>query len=177
MNTRSYICLATSFTLLLLAGACRSDSGGSVVQKVKYDFGIGEKPEGYESLSDRVLTRLDAVAKTEMKRMNVEGRYGEVQFEDAQGLQGKYFKRVKFYESYQVLDAQSISRGSQGERGFVGYIQYTYRMKQGEKFATRTEAEAAPANISTDVTGKETYRYNFGPGGTWDGAPGEGTSR
>mgnify|MGYP003501498184 CR=1 FL=1 len=50
-------------------------------------------------------------------------------------------------------------------------------MKQGEKFPVRTEAEAAPANISTDVTGKETYRYSFGPGGTWDGAPGEGTSR
>jgi len=177
MKTRTYICFAASFALLLLAGACRSDSGGSVVEKVKYDFGIGEKPEGYESLSDRVLTRLDAVAKTEMKRMNVESRYGEVQFEDAQGLQGKYYKRVKFYESYQVLDAQSISRGSQGERGFVGYIQYTYRMKQGEKFPVRTEAEAAPANISTDVTGKETYRYNFGPGGTWDGAPGEGSAR
>lgn len=148
-----------------------------MVEKVKYDFGIGEKPEGYESVSDRVLTRLDAVGKTELKRMNVENRYGNIQFEDEKGLQGKYYKQVKLYESHQALEAVPVSRGSQGERGFVGYVQYAYRIMQGERFSTRTEAEAAPANIRTEITGKETYRYQFGPGAAWDGAPGELTSR
>ena len=176
MIIRSVIGILVGVSVAVFAVSCKSD-GGSVVEKVKYDFGIGEKPEGYESLSDRVMTRLDAVGKTELKRMNVAGRYGEVQFEDAQGLQGKFYKQVKEYESYQALEAVPISRGSQGERGYIGYVQYTYRIKQGERFSTRTEAEAAPANIRTDVTGKETYRYSFGPGGTWDGAPGEQTSR
>lgn len=176
MKNRKYI-VALGLICLMSLGVSCGTSGGSVVEKVKYDFGIGEKPEGYESLSDRVMTRLDAVAKTEMKRMNVAGRHGEVQFEEAQGLQGKYYKQVKEYESYQTLEAVPISRGSQGERGFIGYIQYTYRIMQGEKCSTRTEAEASPANIRTDVTGKETYRYSFGPGGTWDGAAGEKTSK
>ena len=176
MSIRSLVCFSLAACAALFVVSCQSDGPG-VVEKVKYDFGIGEKPEGYESLTDKVMTRLDAVAKTEMKRMNVAGRYGEVQFDGGQGLQGKYFKQVKEYESYQTLDVSPISHGSQGERGFVGFVQYLYRIKQSGKFATRTEAEAAPANIGTDVTGRETYRYTFGPGGTWDGAAGEKTSR
>ena len=178
MTIRGKVGLIGVLSLLAVTVSCQSGGGsGSVVEKVKYDFGIGEKPEGYESQGDRVATRLDAVGKTETKRMNVAGRYGDIQFEDEQGLKGKYYKQVKEYESYQALEAVPISRGSQGERGYIGYVQYTFRVMQGGRFSTRAEAEAAPANIPTDVTGKETYRYTFGPGGTWDGAPGEKTSR
>ena len=177
MTKHGFVRILGAAGVLAVAASCQSDGGGSVVEKVKYDFGIGEKPEGYESFGDRVMTRLDAVGKTEMKRMNVAGRYGEIQFEDEHCLQGKYYKQVKEYESYQALEAVPVSRGSQGGRGYIAYIQYTFRVKQGERFATRTEAEAAPANIRTDVSGKETYRYTFGSGGTWDGAAGEQTSR
>lgn len=169
--------LLSAVLLSLTLSSCQSDDGVGVVEKVKYDFGIGEKPEGYESLSDRVMTRLDAVGKSEMKRMNVAGRYGEIKFEEESGLQGKYFKQVKQYESYHPIEAVPISRGSQGERGFVGYIQYTYRIMQGERKSTRTEAEAQSATIPTNIVERETYRYTFGPGGTWDGRPGELTTR
>ncbi|HRI86896.1 MAG TPA: hypothetical protein PLJ47_06490 [Candidatus Hydrogenedentes bacterium] len=166
-----------ALVLMLTASSCQSDGGGSVVEKVKYDFGIGEKPEGYESVSDRIMARLDAVGKTEMRRMNVEGRHGTIEFQQESELQGKYYKQVKQYESYQALEAVPVSRGSQGERGFVGYIQFTYRMLQSERKSNRTEAEAQSATIRTDVVNRETYRYTFGPGGTWDGKPGEATSR
>ncbi|MDZ4858826.1 MAG: hypothetical protein SGI88_07560 [Candidatus Hydrogenedentes bacterium] len=162
--------------LILLASSCQSD-GGNVVEKVKYDFGIGEKPEGYESMSDKIMTRLEAVGKTELRRMNVEGRHGTIEFQQESNLQGKYYKQVKLYESYTALEAVPVSRGSQGDRGFIGYVQFTYRMMQSERKSNRTEAEAETASIRTDVVSRETYRYTFGPGGTWDGNTGELTTR
>ena len=173
MTIRAAGCAAI---LIVCVTSCQSD-GGSVVEKVKYDFGIGEKPEGYESMSDKIMARLEAVGKTEMRRMNVEGRHGTTEFQQESNLQGSYYKQVKSYESYAALEAVPVSRGSQGERGYVGYIQFTYRMMQGERTSNRTQAEAESAGIRTDITGRETYRYTFGPGGTWDGAPGELTTR
>ncbi|MCC6696287.1 MAG: hypothetical protein IT365_11710 [Candidatus Hydrogenedentes bacterium] len=159
------------FVCVLMA-SCASDSG-SVVEKVKYDFGIGEKPEGYESGTDKVMSRLDNVGKTELKRMNLERRHGEVKFQEEGNLSGKYYKEVKTYETYRPMDARPLTRTSYGERGYVGYIQYEFRIFQSPRVTNRVEAEAASATIRTDVSGRETYRYDFGPSGAWDGAPGE----
>lgn len=158
-----------------LACSCAS-SPGQVVQKIKYDFGLGEKPEGYVSPSDQVMDRLDAVAKTEIKRMNIEGRHGTVKFQDAGDLHGYYYKEVKVYEGYNPLDVQGARSGAD-ERGYVGYVSYDYRMFQSERKVTRAEAAAAPAEIATDLNGREVYRYRFGTGGTWDGGKGELTKR
>lgn len=160
----------------LIAASCASDGVG-VVEKVKYDFGIGEKPEGYESVTDKILVNMENIGKTEMKRMNVAGRHGEIKFQQDSGLTGKYYKEVKVYEDARPMEAMPITRGTMGERGFVGYIQYSYRVYQSERKSNRTEAQAESANISTDVAGRETYRYTFGPGGAWDGKPGELTNR
>lgn len=168
--------MRTVFVALLCLSvlSCASDSG-SVAEKVKYDFGIGEKPEGYESGSDRVMSRLDGVGKTELKRMNVEGRHGEIKFQEEGNFGGKYYKEVKVYEEYRPMDARAVTRSTHGERGYVGYIQYDYQVFQSPRVTNRTEAEATSANIRTDVSGRETYRYSFGPSGAWDGAPGEQT--
>ncbi len=160
--------------LCLLVASCASDSG-SVVEKVKYDFGIGEKPEGYESGTDKVMSRLDGVGKAEMKRMNLEGRHGDVKFQEEGSYSGKYYKEVKVYENYRPLDARAVSRTSHGERGYVGYVQYDYQVYQSPRVTNRVEAEASSANIRTDIAGRETYRYSFSPSGSWDGAPGEQT--
>ncbi|MBX7256787.1 MAG: hypothetical protein K1Y02_10525 [Candidatus Hydrogenedentes bacterium] len=159
--------------LVCLAVCSCASSGGSVIEKVKYDFGIGEKPEGYVSGTDKVMERLDGIGKSELKRMNMAGRHGEVVFEGEGQLRGKYYKKVKVYEEYHPLDAFPTSRSSATERGFIGLIQYTYRVYEGERKSNRTEAAAASANTQTDVSGRETYRYRFGQGATWDGAPGE----
>jgi len=155
-----------------LLASCASSSGG-VVQKVKYDFGIGEKPEGYETGTDKVMSNLDNVGKTEMKRMNLDGRHGVVKFQEEGNLSGKYYKEVKVYETHRPMDARAVSRASHGERGYVGYIQYDYRIFQGARTTNHVEAEASSANIRTDESGRETYRYSFGPSGSWNGAPGE----
>lgn len=166
------VAYAALVTTALTTG-CATDDGVSVAEKVKYDFGIGEKPEGYETATDKIMDRLDAVGKTEMKRMNGSQRHGEVQFQEENELQGMFYKETKRYESYLVLDARSVTRGSQHGRGYVGFVEYTYQVYQGERRSTRAEAAAQPANIRTDERGREVMRYNFGPSGTWDGAPGE----
>ena len=150
---------------------------GEVMQKVKYDFGIGEKPEGYVSGAERVMQNLDKVAQTEMKRMNIEGRHGEVQFQEEEGLRGSYYKQVKLYEDFYPLDARATSKAAEGGRGYLGYIEYTYRVCQSERKPNRTEAAAASATIRTNQTGRETFRYTFSPGGVWDGKKGEKTRR
>lgn len=160
--------------LVCIAVGCGTDAG-SVVEKVKYDFGIGEKPEGYVSTSDLVMQRLDAVGQMEMKRMNREARHGEIKFQDEGGLKGKYYKRVKVYENAIPLEASATSRGSTEDRGYVGYIEYVYRMYESPRKSRRAEAEAEPATIRTGETGREVYRYRFGPTGVWDGAEGERT--
>ena len=156
--------------------ACQS-SPGQVVQKVKYDFGIGEKPEGYEAPSERVMANLDSVGLSEMKRMNIEGRHGEVKFQEQGNLEGKYYREIKVYEQFSPLDVNIVSRSAEQRRGYVGYISFTYRMYQSSRTANRTEAAAAVADLRTDTTDRETYRYRFDAAGNWNGAPGERVRR
>jgi len=162
-------------TAILLAG-CSTGGHGSVMEKVKYDFGVGEAPEGYVSGSDQVFERLKAVGEMEMKRMNADTRLGEVKFNE-NGLHGTYFKQVKKYESANALDAQPMSRGVNTERGYYGYVEYRYQMYQSEHRPTETEAASLTAGTPTGIEGRETYRYRFGTGGVWDGQPGEKTNR
>lgn len=162
--------------LCLAMLGCETGPGG-VADKVLSDFGLRERPEGYVSGGDRVFQRLNTVAAAEMKRMNMESRHGEVKFQDDAGFGGKFYKEVKQYEDSHPLDAQPVSRAAEGERGFVGYIEYRYRMYQSERRDTRAEAEALSASIPTDKSGSEMYRYRFNSGGNWDGQEGERTNR
>ncbi len=157
----------------LIAGCATGDDNVSVTEKVKYDFGIGEKPEGYVTATDKIMDRLDGVGKTEMKRMNSSSRHGEILFQEDDELKGMFYKETKRFESYLVLDARSVTRSSQQGRGYVGFVEYTYQVYQGERRSTRAEAAAQPANIRTEQRGREVLRYNFGPSGTWDGSEGE----
>lgn len=166
--------------LCALMSACASSGGtsGGVVDKVMTDFGLREKPEGYVEPSDQVFAKLNDVGKAEMRRMNAVEEHGEVKFQsDGSSLGGQYYKEVKRYESFQPLDAERLSRSTQAARGYVGYISYTYRVYQSERTPNRTQATTLRANIGTDIEGHETYRYNFGPGGGWDGGKGELTRR
>jgi len=162
------------FLVLLALGLAACQRGpDEVFDKVLVDFGLREKPEGYVSGADTVVDRLQAVGDTEMKRMNQEARHGEIKFQE-DGLRGLYYKEVKVYERCYPLDAQPVSASSQTDsRGYVGYIEYAYRVYQSPRKSNRAEATAESATISTDEQGRETYRYNFGPGGVWDGGKGE----
>jgi hypothetical protein len=167
--------LLCGLACLLVTGCLRTP--GEVTDKVLSDFGLRERPEGYVSGTDRVFDRLGTVGQTELKRMNVENRHGDVKFQDDAGFGGKFYKEVKRYEESRPLDAQPVARGAQGERGFVGYLDYSYRIYQSERTDTRAEAAALSATIPTDDQGRETYRYRFNSGGIWDGQKGERTSR
>lgn len=151
---------------------CQGQGGQTVVDTVMSDFGIKEKPEGYVSGSDKVVERLNEIGEVEIKRMNQAERLGEVKVEE-EGLQVRYFKEVKEYVSYYALDASATSRNSDRDRGFVGYIEYRYRMLQSPRKPTRTEAQAESATIPTGEEGREVYRYRFNSGGVWDGGKGE----
>ena len=164
--------------VMILLGMCScARTPGEVMQKVKYDFGIGEKPEGYVTGTEKVMENLQKVGQSELKRMNMEGRHGEVEFQQESQFKGSYFKRVKVYEDFYPLDARSVSRSAQGERGYVGYIEYSYRIRESERMSNRTEASRASATIETTETGRETYRYAFSTSGSWDGREGELTRR
>lgn len=167
-----WLCLVCVLGCLCLAG-CQSEGGG-VTQKVLADFGIGEHPEGYVSGTDKVYQQLDTVGQTEMKRMNAEGREGQVKFEQ-DGLKGRYFKEVRVYETARPVDVKASTVSA--DRGFVGFIEYEYRLFRGEAKPTRAEAAAQSTDISTDKTGHETMRYNFSVSGTWDGGKGERSSQ
>jgi len=167
------VCLLGCLLGLFSLAGCRSDGGG-VGQKVLADFGLAEHPEGYVSGSDKVYQQLDTVGQTEIKRMNAEGREGQIKFEQ-DGLKGRYFKEIKVYETAHSVDVKGSS-GS-GDRGYVGFIEYEYRIYRGEAKPTRVEAAAQTADISTDTTGKETMRYNFNTSGAWDGGKGEHSSQ
>ncbi len=167
-----WLCLVCLLGCLCLAG-CQS-GGGGVGQKVLADFGIGEHPEGYVSGSDKVYQQLDTVGQTEIKRMNSEGREGKIKFEQ-DGLKGRYFKEVKVYETARPVDVKASTASS--DHGFVGFIEYEYRMFRGADKPTRAEAGAQSADISTDTTGRETMRYNFSMSGTWDGGKGDRSSQ
>lgn len=136
-----------------------------------------QKPAGYQSQSDLILNQLRSVGQTEMKRMNLSGRRGKVRFQKEGDFQGKYYKEVKVYESFQPLDTRPYTAGASEERGYYGYISYTYRVYESERTPNRVDAQAKTADIRTDQTGHETYRYKFGPGGAWDGRQGELTHR
>ena len=163
--------IALTLLCLTLAGCARSP--GEVTDKVLQDFGLRARPEGYVSGADRVFERLSNVGKGEMKRMNIEGRHGKVMFEADGGLRGQYYKEVKIYENYYPLDARSAPRTSAGERGYIGFIEYSYRMYQSARKSNRTEAAAERASIPVDERGRESYRYKFNAGGYWNGGDGE----
>ncbi len=156
---------------LSIAG-CAGQNGQGPMETVMSDFGLKEKPEGYVSGTDKVYKRLNDVGETEMKRMNMAERLGEVKAEE-DGLQVKYYKEVKEYVSYYALDAKPNSKAVDRERGYVGYLEYRYRILQGPRKPTRTEAQAESATIPTGEDGRETYRYKFNGGGTWNGGKGE----
>ncbi len=163
--------LAVLAIAVALAGCQRSPD--QVFDKVLIDFGVRDKPEGYETASDKVYQRLDAVGMTEMKRLNMEERKGEVKFQQNVGLSGKYYKEVKVYERFYPVKAVPITKKTQDGRGYYGYIDYNYRFYQSARKSSRTEAAAQEATISTDVTGRDRYRYKFGAGGTWNRGNGE----
>ncbi|MBI1319541.1 MAG: hypothetical protein GC168_11430 [Candidatus Hydrogenedens sp.] len=161
---------------MLACAGCSTGPHDSVLDKVKYDFGMGEAPEGYVSGTDQVFARLTQVGEVEMKRMNSRGRLGEVKFEE-DGLQGRYFKETKVYEQFFPLDAQPLSKGVKGERGYQGFIEYRYRIFRSPSKPTRVEAEAENPDIATGEEGREVLRYTFGASGTWNGNEGEHTKR
>ncbi len=158
---------------VVLFGCAHSPS--EVVQKIKYDFGLGEKPEGYVTGAEKVMANLRQVGEAEMKRMNLANRHGEVEFQQEGGFQGRYYKVVKIYENVYPLEARPITRTVEGGRGYVGYIEYSYRIYESERKTNRTEAEATSAAIRTEQVGRETYRYKFNSAGVWDGGEGEPT--
>jgi hypothetical protein len=166
--------LRTGFLLVMCAVAlmgCQRGPGG-VVNKVLVDFGVREQPEGYVSESDKVFQRLGEVGNTELKRLNIEQRQGEIKFQE-EGLRGLYYKEVKVYEACYPLDAQPNTRAADGNQAYTGYIEYAYRVYQSPKKPTRAAAAAESATIPTDIEGREAYRYGFGSGGVWDGRKGE----
>lgn len=168
------IVMAVPFTAGCAGGG--GGGGGGVMDKVLTDFGIREPGEDYVAPSDRVFDRLDGVGAQELRRLNSENRQGTVHFQEDTPLTGKYYREVKVYERYTPLDAQRVSRG-RGQAEYVCYIQYNYTVYQSDRFNTRTEAEAAPADINTGERGTEVYRYNVGPTGVWQGRRGELTRR
>lgn len=172
---RAFVCFVAFVALALfpLLGCARTSS--EVIEKVKYDFGLGDKPEGYVTGEDKVMEQLDTVGKQEIERLNREGRRGEVQFEEEGMLRGKYYKRMKVYESFYPLDARSDARTHDEQGGYTGYISYEYAVYESPRHATRAEAEADSASIRTGETDRETFRYSFNRGGTWNGRPGERT--
>ncbi len=148
--------------------------GGGVVDTVLQDFGIKDRPSDYVSGADKVYAALNDVGQAEMKRLNFEDRHGQVKFEDAEGIRGKYYKEVKVYESFHPIDANATGRtAGSGTRGFAGYLEFGYRYFQGARKSNRTEAEAEVASIPTDNRGRETYRYHFNSAGHWMGGEGE----
>lgn len=152
--------------------SCQSPEGG-VVNKVLSDFGLREKPEGYVSAADKAFPNLNTIGPVEMSRLNTAERQGEVKFQQESGLKGKYYKEVKVYENFYPIDVTPAGHGGGGDRGFVGHIDYMYRVYQSPRVDTRSEAANESASISTDVTGREQYRYNLSQSGEWDGAKGE----
>ena len=167
-------------SLCLLAAGCASDSQTGVMDKVLQDFGLQDRPEGYVSGSDRVFASLGSLARTELKRLNTENRRGEIKFDDRGlgGFAGRYYREVKIYEKYYPLEAMPSTRVDAGRsRGFIGYVEYEYRIYQSARVSNRTLAAVEPANVATDIRGRETYRYRFNGGGTWMGGKGERVRR
>ncbi len=146
---------------------------GEVANKVLTDFGLRKPPPGYVPESEKIFKQLDPVGASELKRLNLAQGQGTVKFQN-EGLRGMYYKEKKVYESYYPLEASAIGKSSDAvPRGYYGYIEFAYRLYQSGRVPTRTEALAKEADIPTDITGREVYRYTLGTGGTWDGAKGQ----
>ena len=164
---KRFLVLITALALM----SCQSPPEG-VANKVMADFGLRDRPEGYVSGSDQVYTRLQEVGATELKRLNMRNRHGEIKYE-GEGLQGQFYKEVKVYEDFHPLDVRSFAGTMGRERGYYGFIQYSYRMYQSSRKTTRVEAQAETASIPVGDVDRETYRYTFGPTGNWNGGEGE----
>ena len=162
--------IAAAILLLMVAG-CASSPGG-VGNKVLQDFGIRERSEDYVSGKDAVFARLDDVGKTEMKRLNLGERSGEVKFEEQGDLRGKYYKEIKVYQNHYPVDVDATGSTRTRDRGYVARIEFSYRVYQGPRKSTRAAASAEVADIATSLRGRETYRYRFSARGTWDGVKG-----
>lgn len=165
--------LAAAVACVALVAGCASDSGSGVVDTVLQDFGIKDRPEGYQSGSDKVFGRLSEVGTSELKRLNAAGRHGVIKFDEGDGVRGKYYKEVKVYENFYPSDAQRSGTGPVAERGYAGYIEYAYRIYQGRRCNNRTEAQAELSTIPTEERGRETLRYQFSSGGVWLGGDGQ----
>lgn len=147
---------------------------GSTGDKVLQDFGIKDRPEDYVSGADRVMATMQDVGKVEIDRMNTAQRRGEVLFDNTDSLKGRYFRRVREYESFHPLDANAATRTQQNQPvSFVGYIEYDYQVYESTRADTRAEASTLPADIPTGRRGRETYRYKFDAVGNWNGGRGE----
>lgn len=171
-TTSAYVCVVG---LIAALASCGGGSGDGVLDTVLQDFGIRDRPDDYVSGSDLVFERLGDVGRSELARLNTGGRLGEIEYaDDDPSATGRFYKQVKVYEKFYPLEAQSASRNSAGERGgYVGYIEFSYRIYKSSRANNRTEAAAKIASIPTDERARETYRYRFGRGGDWDGAKGE----
>lgn len=161
--------------LVVLCAAGAAGCGGGAAQKVKYDFGIGERPEGYVSTTDKIMENLPEVGAVEIQRLNAEARQGQIEFREEGEYRGKFFKTAKIYERAVPVDATAAPRtaSERDTRVFYGYIDYVYRVYQGPLRDSRAEAEADRPTISTSETGRESYRYRFGLSGEWNGSRGE----
>lgn len=171
MRIPALIFVALAWTALAASGCARTP--GEVVEKVKYDFGFGERPTDYESGEDRVMRQLSTVGERELERLNRESGHGEVLFEEEGMLRGKFFLQKKVYENFFPTHARAHSQNQENERGYVGYIRYEYALYESPRQDTRAGAEAGTASIRTGETRRETYRYTFSRGGVWNGQPGE----
>lgn len=160
--------------VLCVAGAAGC-GGGGVAQKVKYDFGIGEKPEGYVSTTEKIMENLPEVGAVEIQRLNAEQRQGEIKFFEEDEFRGKFYKTAKIYERAVPVEATAAPRtaSERDTRVFYGYIDYIYRVYQGPRRDTRAEAEADRPTIATQESGRDMYRYRFGLSGEWNGGRGE----
>ena len=107
--------IASAILRLMVAG-CASSPGG-VGNKILQDFGIRERSEDYVSGKDTVFARLDDVGKTEMKRLNLGERSGEVKFEEQGDLRGKYYKEIKVYQNHYPVDVDATWRTRALDRG------------------------------------------------------------
>ncbi len=170
---RIVVCALSVIGSIVFVG-CASDSETGVVDKVMQDFGLRERPEGYVSGEDNAYAQLPGIGRTEIQRLNNENRHGEVKFEEGDDGFGKFYKEVKVYEDFHPLDARASGRGPTNEQGgYVGIIEYSYRIHQSLRKNTRAEASAEPASVVTDFTDRETLRYRLDRSGAWGGSPGE----
>ncbi|MGC8737980.1 MAG: hypothetical protein ACP5UA_04950 [Candidatus Hydrogenedens sp.] len=166
-----YACGFVLITLLVLS-SCQSGPEGGVVNKVLSDFGLREKPEGYVSETDKVFQRLGEIGATELQRLNLENRHGEIKFEQ-KGARGEYYKEVKVYSQYYPIDAKSISHSGESGQSYTATIEYAYSIYRSASKPTRAEAQESTADIPAGIEGRETYRYSLGPGGVWNGEKGQ----